>query len=162
MPEFSIFNYFLSILGIKGPQWLVRPGWALISVMIAQFWQWVPFYILILTAGLLTLPQEPYEAALIDGASKWQIFRFLTLPLLKPLILLTLLIKIMESFRVFDIVYVMTYGGPGRFTQVLSFFIYLIALPYRYLGYASSISYIMLIVVVIITMGLIKILKGTH
>jgi len=159
MPEFSFINYGLSVLGIKGPQWLLRPGWALVSVMIAQIWQWIPFFTLILTAGLLALPQEPYEAALIDGASRWQIFRFLTLPLLRPLILLILLIKIMESFKVFDIVYVMTYGGPARSTQVLSFFIYLTGISYRYLGYASSLSYIMLIVVVIIATALIRILR---
>jgi multiple sugar transport system permease protein len=125
MPDFSVINYLLGLFGINGPQWILTPSWALVAVMVAYIWQWTPFFILMISAGLAALPVEPYEAALVDGATWVQMVRYITIPLLRPVILLTVVIRMMDAFRVFDQVFVMTAGGPGRSTQVLSFVIYL-------------------------------------
>ena len=159
MPDFSVINYFLGLIGINPPQWLLTPGWALVAVMIAYIWQWTPFFILMITAGLASLPVEPYEAAMVDGASWSQMVRFITIPLLRPIILLTIVIRMMDSFRVFDQVFVMTAGGPGRSTQVLSLVIYLTGIRYRYLGYASAMSWIMLIIVIALATLMIRLLR---
>ena len=159
MPDFSVINYFLGLLGITPPQWILTPGWALVAVMIAYIWQWTPFFILMITAGLAALPVEPYEAALVDGASWSQMVRFITIPLLRPIILLTIIIRMMDSFRVFDQVFVMTAGGPGRSTQVLSLVIYLTGIRYRYLGYASAMSWIMLIIIIALATLMIRLLR---
>ena len=160
MPDFSVINYFLEFIGIKNtPQWLLTPGWALVAIMIAYIWQWTPFFILMISAGLAALPIEPYEAALVDGASWFQMVRYITIPLLRPIILLTIVIRMMAAFRVFDQVFVMTAGGPGRSTQVLSLVIYLNGIRYRYLGYASAMSWIMLIIVIILATLMIRLLR---
>lgn len=159
MPDFSVVNYFLSVLGIKPPQWLLTPGWALVSIMIAYVWQWTPFFILMITAGLSALPVEPYEAAHVDGASWIQMARYITIPLLRPIILLTVVMRMMDAFRVFDQVFVMTSGGPGRSTQVLSMVIYLNGIRYRYLGYASAMSWIMLIIIIVLSTLMIRLLR---
>jgi len=162
MPDFSVINFFLNLLGINPPQWMLTPGWALVAVMIAYIWQWTPFFILMITAGLSALPIEPYEAALVDGASFFQMIRFITIPLLRPIILLTIVIRMMDAFRVFDQVFVMTAGGPGRSTQVLSLVIYLNGIRYRYLGYASAMSWIMLIIIIILATLMIRLLRQVH
>jgi multiple sugar transport system permease protein len=159
MPDFSVINYFLEMLGINPPQWILTPGWALVAVLIAYIWQWTPFFILMITAGLAALPIEPYEAAVVDGASWIQMVRFITVPLLRPIILLTIVIRMMDAFRVFDQVFVMTAGGPGRSTQVLSLVIYLSGIRYRYLGYASAMSWIMLIIIIVLATLMIRLLR---
>ena len=159
MPDFSMINYLLSLIGIKGPEWLLAPGWALVAVIVAYSWQWTPFFTLMLSAGLASLPIEPYEAASVDGATKFQLLRYMTIPLLRPIILLTLIIRIMDAFRVFDQVFVMTAGGPGRSTQVLSFVIYLNGLTYRYLGYASAMSYVMIIILIVLAIVMVRLLR---
>ncbi|MCX6089285.1 MAG: sugar ABC transporter permease [Candidatus Atribacteria bacterium] len=161
MPDYSFVNYLLSLLGIRGPQWLITPGWALFSVMIAYVWEWSPFFIIMLSAGLASLPQEPYEAAKIDGATGWQTLRFITLPLLKPLVFLVLIIRMMDAFRVFDLVYSMTKGGPGRSTQILSYVVYYTGIGYLELGYASAMSYVMLVILVLLSIFLLKFVRST-
>ncbi len=106
MPDFSVINYFIGFLGVKPPRWLLTPGWALVSIMIAYIWQWTPFFVLMITAGLSALPVEPYEAAHVDGATWSQMTRFITIPLLRPIIVLTIVIRMMDAFRVFDQVFV--------------------------------------------------------
>jgi multiple sugar transport system permease protein len=159
MPDFSFLSYLLQLIGIHPPDWLLKPGWALFSIMIAYVWQWTPFFILMLSAGIAALPTETYEAALVDGATWIQRVRFITIPLLKPIILLTILIRMMDAFRIFDHVFVMTEGGPGRSTQVLSFYIYLSGIRYRYIGYASAMSWIMLIIIIVLSMFMIRLFR---
>jgi len=159
MPDYSFINYLLSLVKVTGPRWLLTPRWALISVMITYIWEWTPFFTLMLSAGLAGLPREPYEAAVIDGASRFQTLKFITLPLLKPIIFLILIIRMMDSFRVFDQVFVLTRGGPGRSTQILSYVVYLTGISYRYLGYASAMSYFMLIILVVLTLVLLRLLR---
>ena len=159
MPDYSFINGILSCIGITGPQWLIKPHLALLSVSAAYVWQWTPFFTLMFLAGMASLPAEPFEAARVDGASQSQIFFFLTLPFLKPVILFTLLIRMMDAFRSFDVIYVMTQGGPGRSTQALSLYAYFEGIAYRNLGYGSAVSYVMLIIVIVMATAAVLLLR---
>jgi multiple sugar transport system permease protein len=122
--QFGVLSYYGAQLGIVNPAdpVLADPRTALVGVMIADVWQWTPFMILIFLAGLRALPKEPFEAAAIDGASAWQAFRHLTLPMLGRVIAVAVLIRSIDLFRVYDYVYIMTGGGPGTTTETLSFY----------------------------------------
>ena len=149
-------NYLLSQIGISGPVWLGDRSVALNSILLADVWQWTPFVAIILAAGLRTLPEEQYEAAAVDGATRWQLFRTMTLPLLQPLIIVTVLIRAMDIFKTFDTIYVMTGGGPGSATETASFYTYLQGLQFFSFGYAAAISYIQLIVITIVATLLVR------
>lgn len=158
-PDFSLINYLLSLVGIQGPLWLQSIPWALIAIIVADVWQWSPFFVLLLSSGLLSLPQEPLEAARVDGASNFQTFWHIMLPLLRPLIMVALLLRIIEAFKVFDVIYVMTEGGPGTFTEVLSFRIWKEAFMFRHFGYSASMSYYMILILSVLAMVLFRLLR---
>lgn len=155
--SFGVINGVLAPLGVPPVPWLSSPRLALVSLVLVDVWQWTPFVFLILLAGLAALPEEPYEAARIDGASSWRQFRDITLPLLKPAILIALLLRTMDSLRLFDNVYILTRGGPGNATETLSYFIYRTAFESFDLGYASAISFVVLLG----TWGVSKLFIGT-
>jgi multiple sugar transport system permease protein len=157
--DIGLINYLLSLVGIKGPIWLGNSGTALISVIITDVWQWTPFCFLILLAGLQVLPVEPFEAAKIDGASRWNIFRSLTLPMLKSAIVVALLFRVVDSFKIFDIIYIMTVGGPGNATMVMSLYTYRWAFIFQDLGMASASSYLLLVIVTIFFMIFTRVAK---
>jgi multiple sugar transport system permease protein len=148
-PTQGIVNYLLGLIGVSGPNWLGGLQTGLLSVMIADIWEWTPFMVLILLAALQTLPQEPYESAAIDGASAWQAFQHITIPLLRPTIVVAVLLRAIDSFKTFDLVYVMTNGGPGTSTETLSFYTYKWGFKFFQMGYASALSFVMLIMVII-------------
>jgi len=143
--SYGVINGALAAIGVSAVPWLSSPKLALISLVLVDVWQWTPFVFLILLAGLAALPEEPYEAARIDGAGPWRQFRDITLPLLKPAILVALLLRTMDSLRLFDNVYILTRGGPGNSTETLSYFIYRTAFENFDLGYASAISFVVLL-----------------
>jgi len=158
-PDFSLINYLLGRIGIKGPLWLQSRPWALVSIIIADIWQWTPFFILLFSSGLTALPQDPIEAAKVDGASNIQLFRYIILPLLKPIILVALTLRLIEVFKIFDKVYVMTRGGPGTYTEMLSFRVWKEAFMFRNFGYSAAMSYVMIIILSILTMILFRLLR---
>jgi multiple sugar transport system permease protein len=121
---YGLINGLLSDVGVNGPSWLSSAWMARGSIMAANLWLALPFDILVLLAGLANLPQEPFEAVQIDGASRWQTFRYLTLPLLRPAILIIVVVRLADAFRIFDLVYILTGGGPANSTDVLSTYIY--------------------------------------
>ena len=148
-PNQGILNYLLGQVGLPTPNWLGSLRTGLASVMIADVWEWTPFMVLILLAALQTLPHEPFEAAAIDGASGWQAFQHITLPLLRPTIVVAVLIRVIDSFKTFDLVYVLTNGGPGTSTETLSFYTYKWGFKFFQMGYAAALSFVMLIAVTI-------------
>lgn len=156
-PDMGTLNYFLDLFHLAPINWVGMPNTALLSVMVADIWEWTPFMALILLAGLQSLPTEPFEAALVDGASFLQMFRFITLPLLIPTMLVALLIRIIDSFKTFDIIFVLTQGGPGRATETMNYFTYRYGFKFFHMGYTSALSWILLMIVTIISMLLIKI-----
>jgi multiple sugar transport system permease protein len=149
-------NFLLAKIGLNGPVWLGDRAVALKTILLADVWQWTPFVAIILAAGLRTLSGETYEAAAVDGAGRWQLFRTMTLPLLQPLIIVTVLIRAMDIFKTFDTIYVMTGGGPGSATETASFYTYLQGLQFFSFGYAAAISYIQLIVISVVATILVR------
>jgi len=149
--EFGILNYWLSLVEIPPQHWLGNLRTALGAVVAADVWEWTPFVALVLLAGLQALPGDPFEAAAIDGASSWQVFRYITLPLLRPTLLVALLIRLMDAFKTFDLFFVLTKGGPGMSTEVLSYYTYRYGFKFFHMGYAASLSYILLFIVVLIS-----------
>lgn len=133
-------NGILSLIGgseVKIP-WLIMPGTALFSIYITDVWQWTPFMFLIMLSGLLALPSDPINAAKVLGASRLQIFRDITLPMLKPLITVALLLRSIEAFKMFDGIFIMTHGGPGTATQTASMYLYEMGFRAWRLGYVAA------------------------
>ena len=144
--DFGIVNYFLSIVGIKGPNWLGSPNWAMPAVILTDWWLSTPFVTMILLAGLKSMSQEPYEAAKIDGATWFQTFRFITVPQLKPMILLATLFRVMDAIKRFDSIYVMTAGGPGNSTEIFNLYAYNKTFVDLDIGYGAALAVLMLLI----------------
>ena len=161
-PNFGAINGTLKGAGLNTTSltWTSSPYLAMLSIIAVDVWQWTPFMFLILLAGLQAIPQEPYEAALIDGSSAWQTFRHVTLPLLKPAILVALLLRTMDLLRVFDQVFILTEGGPGFATETISLYIYRTAFRFSDFGYAAAMSFVLLIITNIISGFYIKVLQA--
>lgn len=150
--SFGLLNEALSWIGIHTDEaWLVNPRTALAAVIVANIWVGIPFHMLLLYAGLQGLPGTIYEAASIDGTSRWQRFRHLTLPLMRPVMLTTLLLGFIHTFKVFDIVYVMTAGGPADATSVLSIVVYQLSFDYFRLGLGAAAANVLLVIPLIIS-----------
>jgi multiple sugar transport system permease protein len=155
-PEYGIFNYFLHFLKIEGPIWLGEPSPALPAVIMVDIWQWTPFVFLLLFSGIASLPPDVFEAAQVDGATGFQTFRNITLPLVTPFLLVALLIRFMDSFRIFDTIYVLTKGGPANATETLSIYTYKVGFNYFNMGYAATLSYIILVIITIASQQFVK------
>lgn len=138
----GLINHLLHYLNIQGPEWLASPNGALVSVILLEIWQATPFVLLVVTAGITGIPDELLEAASIDGASRWQMFWKVELPLLAPLLLLTLMLRVLDSLLSLDAVYSLTFGGPGYSTYTLTFFIYTLGLRNFNLGHAAAASWL--------------------
>lgn len=160
-PNFGLINGMLAGWGVDTSRltWLGSPSLALLSVILVDVWEWTPFMFLILLAGLQAIPREPYEAAMIDGATSWQTFRHITLPLLKPAILVALLLRTMDLLRIFDQIFILTQGGPGFATETVSLYIYKTAFRFFDFGYASAMSFVLLVMVNLIGVGYIRLLR---
>ena len=160
-PNFGAVNGTLKGAGVNTASltWTSSPRLAMLSIIVVDVWQWTPFMFLILLAGLQAIPDEPYEAALLDGSSAWQTFRHITLPLLKPAILVALLLRTMDLLRVFDQVFILTEGGPGFATETISLYIYRTAFRFSNFGYAAAMSFVLLLITNIVSMFYIRILQ---
>lgn len=151
-PEFGVLTYILESVGIlDGTNPILATGsTALMGVMLADIWQWTPFMVLIFLAGLRSLPSEPYEAAMIDGASSWRIFQRITLPLMWKVIAVAVLIRGIDLFRIFDYMFVMTSGGPGTSTYTLSLYAWQQTFSFIKWGYGATISLVSLVIILIV------------
>ncbi len=160
-PNFGAINGTLKQIGINTESltWTASPNLAMLSVIAVDVWQWTPFVFLVLLAGLQAIPQEPYEAALIDGSSRWQTFWHVTLPLLKPAILIVLLLRTMDLLRVFDQIFILTEGGPGFATETISLYIYRTAFRFFDFGYAAAMSFVLLALTNVISVVYIRFCK---
>ncbi len=144
--NWGLVNYFLGLVGVRGPGWTGDPAWALWSIIFADVWQNTPFVILVVYAGLQSVPVEPLEAATVDGASRAQTLAHVVFPFLRPLVLFVLIIRSMDAFRIFDQVFVMTGGGPGTTTQTITFYNYVMAFRQLRMGRASALGVITLLI----------------
>ena len=151
-PQYGLFNYLLSFVGIKGPAWLFDPHWAMPAIVLTSVWKDIGFVMVMYLAGLQGIPNEYSEAASIDGASSRQRFRYITLPLLAPTTFFALTISLINSFQVFDQVWIMTGGGPAGATTVLVEQIVKNAFSYSNMGYAAAISWVLFAIVFSVTL----------
>lgn len=151
-PSLGPVNSFLKSIGMENPpQWLSSSKWAMTSVIISSVWKSVGYYTVIFLAGIQGISKELYEAAEVDGANFWHKFRSITIPMLSPIIFFSLIIAIINSFKVFDMVFTLTGGGPGRSTNVLVYSIYTEAFEKYNFGYSSAMAYVLLFIILIVT-----------
>ena len=148
-PEVGVLNYYLAALGLGRPPWLSDPTLALVSITLVDAWRTIPFMFLVMYAGIEVLPAELFEAAAVDGASRWQAFRHITVPLLAYIMLVAVLIRGMDAFRELDIINVLTGGGPGTATQTIQMLSYRV-FGLGHMGLANALG--------IITLGLVAVL----
>jgi multiple sugar transport system permease protein len=161
----GIINHYLTAIGEAIPPlqnigftshtWLGEPGLAFFAIIITDIWQWTPFIFIILLAGLQALPSEVMEASRIDGANWWQMTLFVKLPMLRSILLVTVLMRLIDVFRALEVIFILTFGGPGRSTEVLSLNIYKTAFTAQAAGYAATISILLLFIMLILSIGLL-------
>jgi multiple sugar transport system permease protein len=150
-PSLGIVNYLLTVIGFEPVNWLGSTKIAIWTIIMVDIWHQVSFMIVLLLAGLSALPREPYEAARVDGASVFQSFFYITLPLMMPVIIVTLLIRMIFAVKTYDLIYIMTRGGPGVATDLVSYAIYRTAFVSLNIGEASAMSAILLAVILFLT-----------
>ncbi len=158
--ELGIVNYLLGLVGIGAVNWLGSAGVAFWTVVLVDIWHQVSFMAILLLAGLSALPREPYEAARMDGASALRSFIHITLPLMRPVIMVALLLRLIFAIKTFDIIFIMTKGGPGTATDLISYFIYRAAFFGLDIGRASAMSVALLAVVMALTAYLYRYMRS--
>jgi multiple sugar transport system permease protein len=158
-PEFGVVNYLLGLVGVDGPGWWTSPQWAMPSIILASAWKDVGFVMVILLAGLMSIPEELYEAASIDGAGAWHRFRHITLPLLSPATFFVVVISLINNFQVFDQIWVMTGGGPVGSTTVVVQQIVQNAFEFGRMGYAAAMSWVLFAVILVVTLAQLRLQK---
>jgi len=162
-PDLGPVNQFLRAIGLDHPPgWTTSTTWAMPAVIVASVWRDLGYYMILYLAGLQTIPAELYEAARVDGASGWQRFRFITLPSLRPTTFFVLIMLTISSFKVFDLIQVMTEGGPGRATLVLSQVIYREGIVQGRFGYSSAVSMVLFLIVLTITVVQFRLQKRSE
>jgi multiple sugar transport system permease protein len=150
-PDLGIVNYLLNVVGIGGQPWLALSSTALMTIVFIEVWQWTPFVMILFYAGLLSLPQEPFEAATIDGATGAQKIRYLTFPFMTFLIVITATLRTIDLFKTYDLVFILTRGGPGSSTETFAFYIFYLGFVKLNLGQAAAASILFVIIVGILT-----------
>ena len=155
-PQLGILNYLLSLLGIEPVNWLGDPQMAFVTIIFVDIWHQVSFMIILLLAGLSAIPKEPYEAARSDGANIIDCFLHITLPYMRPVIIVTILIRLIFAIKTYDLIYIMTKGGPGDATDLISYYIYRSAFISLNLGEAAAMSSILLTIIILLTLPLFK------
>ncbi|MBI5305768.1 MAG: sugar ABC transporter permease [Chloroflexi bacterium] len=153
-PAQGLFNFALRAFGQRPLAWLAAPNTVLQSILLVEVWQWTPFIALIVMGAMQTLPTEPYEAAVIDGASGFQILRYLTLPMLRPAIVVAAMLRTVDLMRIFDSVYIMTQGGPINSSMTLNVYAFTQGFLFSQFGYASAIMLVLLGLTVIASASL--------
>jgi multiple sugar transport system permease protein len=159
--DYGLINYLISQIGIAPQAWVSEPGIGpLAALVLTDVWRSTPFFVLVLSSGLLALPQETLEAADVDGVGAFRKLLYIKVPLLLPLLLVTVLFRIIDLLRTFDIVYVLTQGGPGTSTTVTSLQIYNDMAVGNFTSYASTEAVIMMILTAVVSIALIRVLRA--
>ncbi len=153
-PELGVLNYFLRAAGLTTDpvNWLGTPALAIHAAIVADVWKTTPFVVILLLAGLAVIPSDVYRAAALDGASPWQTFRHVTLPLLRPILMVIIVFRMIDALRAFDLLYVMTGGGPADTTETLSIYAYKMLFQTLQFGYGSAIGVVMFMLVALVSL----------
>ncbi|HEB32456.1 MAG TPA: sugar ABC transporter permease [Spirochaetes bacterium] len=155
-PDIGVLNSILKFIGLNGIKWTTDSTIAPFTLMMVDIWEWTPFMFLALLAAFQALPVELYQAAAVDGANSWQMFRNITLPLITPVIVTISLIRAIDAFKLFELVFGITGAGPGGSTESLSFYTYLIGMKWFKLGRGSAISWLFVIILLILAITLVS------
>ncbi len=151
-PQLGVLNYLLTSIGLPPSEWVYAAGTVIPTLVMVETWQWTPLVMLIVLGGLASLPVDPYEAADLDGASAWQAFRHITLPLVWPFILSAAVIRGIDALKAFDTIFVISNGGPGTASETLNLLLYLQAFSFYDMGYASAIVVVFFALILLITL----------
>lgn len=151
-PQQGVLNYLLSLVGIGPSEWVYSPKLAIMCLVMVDVWQWTPLVMLIVLGGLASLPTDPFEAAYMEGASRWQTFRYVTFPLLLPFILVAAVVRLIDALKTFDTIYVITQGGPGTSTETINIYLYLQAFSFYQVGKSSAVVVVFFVLVVALSM----------
>jgi ABC-type sugar transport system permease subunit len=154
--QFGIVNVVLEAIGIEGQPWMAQRWSAFGVILLTDIWLWTPWFTLLLLAGLQSLPKEPFEAAAIDGTTSWRVFRYLTLPMLRPVIAVCVVIRSIDAFRTFDIVWTLTGGGPARSTELFSLYAYVHAFLNLDFGKGSAAAIIGAVIILVVGLVLYR------
>lgn len=156
--QIGVINWLIiNVLGMQAPEWTSSAGIAMVTILMIDIWQWTPLIIMIVFAGLLSVPETLYEAARVDGAPRTAIFRHITLPHIKYMIAIAAVFRLMRSFRSFDIIWLVTQGGPGTATEILNVYLYRVAFVNLQGGKAAALGLILLVITIAITMGILRV-----
>jgi multiple sugar transport system permease protein len=147
-PQLGVLNYLLSLVGVPPQLWVFHPATVIPSLVLVETWQWTPLVMLIVLGGIAAIPTEPYEGALIDGATSWQMFRYITLPLITPFLFIAAMVRMIDAVKSFDIIFAITQGGPGTASETINLYLYSVAFTYYDLGYGSAIAVILFLLIV--------------
>jgi multiple sugar transport system permease protein len=150
-PDISPLHQVLDMWGITLPSLIANPATALWAIAVADIWQWFPFTMLMVLAALQMIPKDPLEAASLDGASPGNIFRYIVLPYIKPVLVVCALFRLIDSFKAFPLIYVLTDGGPGSVTEVTNYYGFIQAFNFSYWGYGSAIAVVILVGVFVLS-----------
>ncbi|MCA3565403.1 MAG: sugar ABC transporter permease [Methylocystis sp.] len=154
-PQLGVLNYLLSVIGLPPFAWVYDPSTVIITLVLVEVWHWTPLVMLIVLGGMAALPSDPYDSATIDGATDWQMFRFITLPLILPYIMVAVVIRTIDALKVFDTIFVITQGGPGTASETLNIFLYLQAFQFYNLGYASAVVVVFFVIIIALSLLLL-------
>ena len=155
-PTFGVVNSFLSLLGISGPGWFATTNTAMLSIIIVEMWRVVPFVYIVTFAALKMIPSEPLEAAQVDGANALQTLFFVTIPMIKPALLVMLIVRLMDAIRVFDLIFVLTRGGPANATRTIQYAGFELSFQGFLIGRGSALAVIIVLIIIILGFGIIK------
>ena len=160
-PQLGVLNYLLSLAGIPPQLWVFAASTVIPSLVLVEVWHWTPLVMLIVLGGLAAIPTEPYESAQIDGASVWQVFRYITLPLVLPFIMVALVIRTIDALKTFDTIFVITQGGPGTASETINIYLYLQAFSFYNMGHASAVVVVFFAIVVACSLALLILRQRT-
>src|ERR1019366_884756 len=155
-PQLGVLNYLLSLVGLPPQLWVFHPATVIPSLVLVETWQWTPLVMLIVLGGIAAIPTEPYESAQIDGASIWQMFRYITFPLVWPFIVVAAAMRIIDALKAFDTIFVITNGGPGTSSETINILLYQTAFGYYDLGYASAMVVVFFVLIMLLSLVLLR------
>jgi multiple sugar transport system permease protein len=156
-PQQGVLNYLLSVVGLPPSLWVYSPTWVIPSLVLVEIWHWTPLIMLIVLGGLAALPTEPYESARLDGASEWQLFRYITLPLLAPFLSVAAVIRTIDALKAFDTIYVISQGGPGTASETINLYLYLQAFAFYNVGNASAVVVVFFVIILALALLLLHV-----
>jgi multiple sugar transport system permease protein len=154
-PQLGVLNYLLSLVHIPPQAWIFDQTTVIPSLVVVETWQWTPLIMLIVLGGLASMPREPFESAEIDGANGWQKFRYITLPMILPFMMIAVIIRSIDALKSFDIIYAMTQGGPGTASETINLYLYNVAFSYYDIGYGSAIAVVFFVIIILMSLVLL-------